>query len=119
MSYMEKTPFDTRQKEASKIREKYPGRIPVIIEKVAKSDVPDIDKNKYLVPCDLTLGQFVYVIRRRLSLSPEKALFIFVNNTLVTTGTLMREIYGNYASEDGFLYMHYAGESTFGSAACV
>lgn len=114
MSYREKTPFDKRQREASQIREKYPGRVPVIVEKVAKSDVPDLDKNKYLVPGDLTLGQFIYVIRRRLILPAEKALFIFVNNTLVTTGTSIREIYMNYAEEDGYLYMNYSSESTFG-----
>jgi len=38
------------------------------------------------VPADLTVGQFVYVIRKRIKLSPEKAIFIFVNNVLPPTG---------------------------------
>ncbi|CAH2035004.1 unnamed protein product [Thlaspi arvense] len=37
---------ETRQAEASRIREKYPDRIPVIVEKAEKSDVPVIDKKK-------------------------------------------------------------------------
>lgn len=49
--------------------------VQVICEKVEKSDIPTIDKKKYLVPAvryfwkteltsqDLTVGQFVYVIR--------------------------------------------------------
>ena len=41
---------------------------------------------RYLVPADLTVGQFVYVIRKRIKLSPEKAIFIFVNNVLPPTG---------------------------------
>ena len=50
----------------------------MICEKAPKSDdIPDIDKKKYLVPCDLTVGQFVYVIRKRIKLKPEKALFIY------------------------------------------
>ena len=78
--------FDKRKKEADKIRAKYPERIPVICEKSANSDISDIDKKKYLVPGDLTVSQFVYVIRKRIKLAPEKAIFIFVNNTLPATG---------------------------------
>lgn len=31
-----------------RIREKYPDRIPVIVEKAEKSDIPDIDKKKHV-----------------------------------------------------------------------
>ena len=41
---------------------------------------------RYLVPADLTVGQFVYVVRKRINLSPEKAIFIFVKNILPPTG---------------------------------
>lgn len=43
---------------------------------------------RYLVPADLTVGQFVYVIRKRIQLSAEKAIFIFVDNVLPPTGNL-------------------------------
>lgn len=71
----------------------------------------------FLSPADLTLGQFVYVIRKRLALSPERALFLFVGNSLPTTGSLMREIFASHADEDGFLYCTYSGESSFGAGA--
>ena len=58
----------------------------VICEKADKTSIPDIDKKKYLVPADLTVGQFVYVIRKRIELPPEKAIFIFVNNQMPPTG---------------------------------
>ncbi|KAE8991197.1 hypothetical protein PF005_g22658 [Phytophthora fragariae] len=64
----------------------YSDRIPVICEKADPSDIPDIDKKKFLVPVDLTVGQFVYVTRKRIKLSPEKAIFIFINNVLPPTG---------------------------------
>ncbi|KAI5011087.1 hypothetical protein ZWY2020_013224 [Hordeum vulgare] len=104
-----------RQAEANRIREKYSDRIPVIVEKAGKSDIPDIDKKKYLVPADLTVGQFVYVVRKRIKLSAEKAIFIFVKNTLPPTAALMSAIYEENKDEDGFLYMTYSGENTFGS----
>lgn len=39
-----------RKSEADRIRQKYPDRIPVICEKADKTDIPTIDKKKYLVP---------------------------------------------------------------------
>lgn len=42
------------------------------------------------MPADLTVGQFVYVIRKRIRVSPEQAIFMFVRNVLPPTGTFMR-----------------------------
>ncbi|KAF7840623.1 autophagy-related protein 8C [Senna tora] len=108
-------PLERRRAESARIREKYPDRIPVIVEKAERSDIPDIDKKKYLVPADLTVGQFVYVVRKRIKLSAEKAIFVFINNTLPPTASLMSAIYEENKDEDGFLYMTYSGENTFGT----
>ncbi|KAD5507654.1 hypothetical protein E3N88_15357 [Mikania micrantha] len=102
-------PLERRQAEAARIREKYPDRIPVIVEKTERSDMPDIDKKKYLVPADLTVGQFVYVVRKRIKLTAEKAIFIFVKNILPPTAAMMSAIYEENKDEDGFLYMTYCG----------
>lgn len=70
---------------------------------------------RYLIPMDLTVGQFVYVIRKRISVPPEKAIFIFVNNMLPPTAALMSQVYEQHKDEDGFMYMMYGGENTFGA----
>merc|ERR1712048_1534065 len=98
--FKETHPKAKREFEAERIRKKYPERIPVICEKADGSSIPDIDKKKYLVPCDLSVGQFVYVIRRRIKLSPEKAIFIFVNNVLPPTAALMSSVYEEHKSDD-------------------
>ncbi|KAL5197408.1 hypothetical protein ABZP36_000920 [Zizania latifolia] len=90
-------PLERRQAESARIREKYSDRIPVIVEKADKTDVPEIDKKKYLVPADLTVGQFVYVVRKRIKLSPEKAIFVFVKNTLPPTGIVLSIILSHVA----------------------
>jgi hypothetical protein len=77
---------EKRKSEAERIRAKYPDRVPVICEKADRSDIPDIDKKKYLVPADLTVGQFHYVIRKRIKLAPEKALFLFCSNSIPPNG---------------------------------
>ncbi|XP_047341810.1 autophagy-related protein 8f-like [Impatiens glandulifera] len=113
-SFKQENDFGKRHAEAARIREKYSDRIPVIVEKADRSDIPNIDKKKYLVPADLTIGQFVYVIRKRIKLSAEKAIFIFVDNVLPPTGAILSTIYDEKKDEDGFLYVTYSGENTFG-----
>merc|ERR1711959_536910 len=72
---------------------------PVICEKDLRSDIPPVDKRKYLIPMDLTVGQFVYVIRKRISIPSDKAIFIFVNNTLPPTAALMSAVYEQHRDE--------------------
>ena len=106
-------PFDKRLAESTRIISKFPDRIPIIVER-GNTNIQDIDKNKYLVPKDLTVGQFMYVIRKRIKLNPDEAFYLFINNTIPATAQLMNIEYENKKDEDGFLYVTYAGESTFG-----
>jgi len=107
---------EKRQQEADRIINKYPGRLPVICE-ISKNNIKefDLDKGKYLVPKDLTVGQFVYVIRKRLKISAEKAIFLFSNNILPPTSLLMEILYDQHKNTDGFLYIVVSSENTFGS----
>jgi GABA(A) receptor-associated protein len=114
MRFKEKITFENRRIEANRIRAKYIDRIPIIIEKNSTQD-QDIDKTKYLVPYDFTMGQFVYIIRKRMNLTPDKAIFCFVNNTVPNTSTLIGELYENHKDPDGFLYIVYSNtESVYG-----
>ena len=73
------------------------------------------EKIKYIVPKALTMGQFAYIIRKRITLKPEESLFLFVNdNTLPPTAATIEQIYEEYKLNDGFLYMTFASENTFG-----
>ena len=95
--------------------EKYPDRIPVIVERAQnQKDVPLIDKSKFLVPKDLTVGQFLYVVRKRLEIGSKESVYLFVNNILPPTSQLMSKIYDEYKDDDGFLYITYHSERTFG-----
>jgi GABA(A) receptor-associated protein len=113
-SFKKLHPEDKRKLEAKRIREKYPDRVPVIVEKDPKASIADIDKKKFLVPQDLTYGQMLYVIRKRINLKPSEAIFVFINKALPPTGQLMSQLYKEYKDEYGFLYCTYTGENTFG-----
>lgn len=65
----------------------------VIVEKAPKSRIGELDKKKYLVPSDLTVGQFYFLIRKRVHLRPEDALFFFVNNVIPPTSATMGSLY--------------------------
>ena len=96
------------------IMEKYPDRIPIILER-ANDSLTEINKTKYLVPNELTLGQFIYVIRNRLKLKPEIGIFLSFNNSvMVNCSSIILDCYNKYKDEDGFLYVKYSGENTFG-----
>jgi len=102
--------------EADKIMQRYPDRIPIIISRSATSkNTPEIDKSKFLVPVDLTVGQFLYVIRKRLKLDPAVGLYMFIDNTIACNTELIYKVYKeSYDKDDHFLYAVYSCENTFG-----
>jgi len=113
--YQNKYSFCDRTSESAKIMKRFPDRLPIICEKLYKSaDTPDINKKKYLVPTNITVGQFIYVIRKTLSLHPEKGLFLFINGTIPPVSTTIDIIYDQHKDTDGFLYINYSCENTFG-----
>jgi GABA(A) receptor-associated protein len=113
--FKKKYPLEKRRRESSRIMKKYSSRVPVICERAGTTDVPLIDKHKYLVPNDLSMAQFIFVIRRRLKLDASKAIFLFVNKNIIPSNSAsLGELYEEYKSKDNFLYMTYSGENTFG-----
>jgi len=117
--YKSRVPLAKRMEDSARVRAKYPNRIPVIAERAPKCTLPLIDKNKYLVPSDLSVGHLVFVIRNRLKLAVEDSLFIFINRQLPASSTLLSALYQECADPDGFLYAIYSNENTFGAEDTV
>jgi len=113
-SFKELHAFDKRRSESNRVRSKYSDRIPVICEIDKHSNLPPLDKTKFLVPSDLTMGQFNYIIRRRIKLAPEKAMFLFINNTVAPSAALMSTVFDQHQDSDGFVYVKIGEESVFG-----
>lgn len=63
------------------------------------------------MPADLTVGQFVYVIRKRIKLSSEKAIFIFVKNVLPPTGMWKPKFLSLQMNFSSDMILEYAGNS--------
>ena len=113
--FKKKNDYNKRLVESTNIKQKYTDRIPIIVEKYYKNTtLPNIDKCKYLVPREMNLGQFIYIIRKRIHLESDQALFVTVNGVLGSSSTTISELYDNHKDEDGFLYVVYTSENTFG-----
>jgi GABA(A) receptor-associated protein len=108
--------FKKRIKESSRLLEKYPERVPVVIERDENSKhLTIIDKNKYLVPKDLTMSQLLWVIRKRMNIRREQAVFLLSDSGIIFNSTEhISSVYENNKNPDGFLYLEYSNENTFG-----
>ena len=105
-----------RVKKSQVILEKYPDRVPLIVQPSKNDrDAYPIDKSKYITPRDLTLMQFQQIIRKRIKFPPEKAIFMFINNKIYPITSDIGTIYDTNKDPDGFLYVTYCQENTFGS----
>ena len=119
-SYMlefKKKDLEKRIEMYADIKKKYPNRYGIIVSKRGNSQAPDITKNKYLAPDDITVSQLVYIFRKRIKLKENQGIFFFIDNTLLSlsSSTLIGELYNLYKDVDGFLYITYDVENTFGA----
>jgi hypothetical protein len=101
--------------DASNLMNKYPGRVPVIINKKFRDPLNDLDKSRYLIPKDMSFWQFLCILRKRLQLPAHKALFVISSHgRLISSSSLVGVIYEKEKSIDGYLRLVYASENAFG-----
>uniref|UniRef100_A0A3B3WHW6 Microtubule-associated protein 1 light chain 3 gamma, like n=1 Tax=Poecilia mexicana TaxID=48701 RepID=A0A3B3WHW6_9TELE len=113
---MEMTPFKqrkclTRKDEVCNIRSKFPNKLPVIVERYIKEKtLPLLDKTKFLVPFELTLGQFLCLLNK-IALDGTQTLFLLVaERSMSSMSSSMGDIYSRFRDADGFLYITYASQ---------
>jgi GABA(A) receptor-associated protein len=106
-------PFEKRIQECNLISIKYPKRIPIICE--THNNNLKLQKNKYLVPLDLTISQFMMVLRKQMKINPEESLIIYTENNYVLNGNMLFSYIASiYKNSDGFLYLIASKEAVFG-----
>ena len=114
MNFKNNNSLEKRSEESKKIMKKYPNRVPIIVEKSSKCSLNEISKNKYLAPKDLKMNEFVYTIRRNIKLDKSESIFVMVGTRISPSNVSLGEVYEENKDEDGFLYIEYSSENTFG-----
>ena len=101
---------------SEKLRKQYSDRIPVLVWNVASEDLDFTGSTRrFMVQKDTTLGQLLFILRKRFTLRADEGLFVFVgkNNIMASNAEVLGVLFDKYA-DDGFLRLTLSKESTFG-----
>jgi len=107
MKWTHRTPQQKRD-DVLRLLKRYPDKIPVYIE--------GITQNKFLVPYDITVAQFLYMLREKVLMTPTESIFVFFGKRkeIMPSNMIIREIYDRLKDDDDMLYAFYAKENVFG-----
>ena len=109
--FKNKYTLDNRKSISSKIRDKHPDHIPMIL--IGKDIV--INHERMSSPKVFTMDKFIQMIRKNNHLNPAQAIYFFFNNIPTSHPQLtMAELDSRYKDEDGFLYCVITKENVFG-----
>lgn len=99
-----------RRDDVLRLMKRYPDKIPVYVEG------ENLSQNKFLVPYDITVSQFLYMLREKVLLTPNESIFLFFGKRkeMMASNMIIREIYDRLKDDDDMLYAFYSKENVFG-----
>lgn len=113
-SFKQKHTFEQRRKEANRVLSKYLDKIPIICECSKFVNLPKLTTVRFLIPPDITAAHLVFIIRQRLKLSSTESIFLYIEDYMLSSSTVIGDIYMQKKDKDGFLYIQYSKENVFG-----
>ena len=111
---MLKKTISERINESRSIMLNNPNCIPIIFEKVNYNQQIQLTKSKFIVSVNITIGQLIYLIHKFIKCDRYISIFIFINGNIPPNSALIYDVYEQYKNKDGFLYIKYTTENTFG-----
>jgi GABA(A) receptor-associated protein len=117
VKYINSFSFEDRIKRSSSLLQKYPDKIPVILEKSTNDKyLPKMNKTKLLVADTMTISAVLKLIKTNLNINESTSIYIIVpdKNIMLSGAQSITSIYQEYKNKDGFLYLEYCTENVFG-----
>lgn len=107
--------FKKRLEISNMKRTESPTKVPIIVEKdFSASKSGKVHRYQFFVPRDLKVSDLIINIKKQDELKPTEALFLFVGNTIPLMSMTIGEFDRYFCCDDGFVYVTYTQESTFG-----
>lgn len=99
------------KKEVELIKAKYPHHIPILI----RSNKIHFTQYKYLVNEEVTISEFMMILKKKIKLNSYEAIYLFINNTIPKGSTSLNNLYKSYKDlEIDMLIITVCKENTFG-----
>lgn len=116
-----KTDFTEEEKiairnEVDVIKQQYPNYIPIIVRTNKKDKDLKLTKTKFLVTSEITLAQFLVILRKKISvIKSTESIFLLINDTLSPVTLTLSSIYNEKKDIDtNMLFITVCKENTFG-----
>jgi len=99
-----------RQDSILRLMKRYPDKLPIYV------DGENMLQNKFLVPYDITVSQFLHMLREKIQLGSTESIFLFFGKRreIMASNMIIREVYDRLKEEDDMLYAFYSKENVFG-----
>ena len=113
-SHFRSLPLEERIAHRARGLARRPTHIPVILERGGE-EAPELSCERFLFTPTLTGSQLHFVVRRQVKLEAQQALFLLCHGHIIHSETTVLDLYERYRDlQDGFLYISFALENTFG-----
>ena len=115
--YFKKHSLEHRQSISKTLLEKNCNHVPCVINIEGKDTLKlkkPINELKILISGDFILGELIALLRKRINISQTEGVYLFIDNRLIPTSCIMRNVYNKYKHQDGFLYIDLRFMETFG-----
>jgi len=111
--------FEYRKNACIRIKQKFPNKIPVILIPRPNSEGINLLKRNFIIEPDTYFSKLYTEIRSvmdetSLKTYSSKGIYLFINGQTIHGMITFGELYEKYADKDGFLYVVYTSENTFG-----
>lgn len=106
--------LEKRKILSTKLKLTYPGIVPIVVGPVPNQNLGPLRKNKFLLLDHFTVATFMNNLRTQGYLESQQNIFLFCNNVMLVGSMNIGDIYNRFKNEDGFLYIRYGVENTFG-----
>jgi hypothetical protein len=98
--YQKKYTFNERYNQSQELLEKYPDKIPAIIEGLCD--------NLYILPKDMIFAKLIFKLNLENNISSNEKVIVSVNNDQIPSiYSNIHDIYKKYVNDDGILYIYF------------